>query len=167
MAGPSGNESRAFFISNMGHSPRLTANLLYCEGTAPLKYGVYEDGAGSAPDSLHNNAIVGCDSGVYFDADGGVFRNSEVDLNNSANINGGAAGSVSGNIIIADPATVGFGGDSGYALTVSSPLGLVLGGPDTSGPVCGPGQDSNCGEILEDFNQDTRSVPYSIGAFEY
>lgn len=53
-----------------------------------------------------------------------------------------------------------------YHLTNSTPAAIRNGGKDTSQSTCGSAGSSSCGNITTDRDGTTRTLPYSIGAYE-
>ena len=111
---------------------------------------IAEGDANSDPASLQNNDLTGC-STLYCDEGWDMMSLCAISLTNISDVNALVETAASGNISIPP----NLDGSQDYRLTGASPIEVTQGGLDLS----------------SDFNTDkagyTRTVPWSMGAYEY
>lgn len=165
--GGSGNFPKGLFISGIGGIV-LTNNIIYTTGGI-TRYCVEENSGVTDIDSFQNNLLFDCPTALYRD-EGATNRTTEAELNNPAMTTQGTAASSSGNLgptTIANFAAVFFGSASDLHLTAATPTAVHSGGKDASQSTCGALGASSCGNVNTDRDGNPRTVPYSIGAYEY
>jgi uncharacterized repeat protein (TIGR02543 family) len=136
----------SYGLSNMfGGSSIIQNNIIFTSVTAN-GYGIYEDDA-SDPTILQNNDIFACPTALYYDE-------GTTDITDIANVNSLTDITTIGDNVSEDPLFVDqAGGD--WHLTSSTSTNITEGGLDLSG------------EFTDDLDENTRTVPWSIGAYEY
>lgn len=147
-------------------APSITNNIIFSKAGGS-RYGVFEFSMNADPVSLQNNLIFDCPSGLYYDE---VSNNrlTEANLNNvSQTTQVGPANGNLGPTTVANFAAVNFSGASDYHLTASTPASVRTGGRDTSQSICGLTGTTSCGNVLIDKDGLTRTVSYSMGAYEF
>jgi hypothetical protein len=125
--------------------------------------------ATSDPASFQNNLIFDCPTALYRD-ESTTNRTTEASLNTAASTTQGGATTAAGNLgptTIANFAAVNFVSASDLHLTASTPATVRDGGKDSSQSTCGSAGTSSCGNVTTDRDGFTRTVPYSIGAYEF
>jgi len=127
---------------------------------------VSEQAASADPVFLQNNVLTGCET-IYYDMDGGCTGNadSDGDDNTCTFAEMEALGDIAApNNVAVDPAlededgpdnNINTMGDNLWSLSASSPATVTDGGMDRSAFYTG------------DYTGATRTVPWSIGAYEY
>jgi hypothetical protein len=129
---------------------------------------------------VQNNLIVGFSSGLY---DGGVAKAvTSVDGYLCARAGAKGPATAAGTLTVASIAAIGFVAyssanllTSDFHLSGTTPASITTGGKNTSlstcglaVPVCGASTGADtCGAVTTDLESLTRSVPYSLGAYEY
>ncbi len=146
--------------------PIITNNIIYSTSSTGSRACIYEAVVSADPRSFQNNLLFDCPTALYID-ESVNNRVLEADLNNVGNTT--QSGAASGNIApptIANFAAIFFQSASDLHLTASTPAAVRTGGKDASQNTCGSTGTSSCGNVLLDRDGVTRTVPYSIGAYE-
>lgn len=153
----SGSASNAYGIYfSFNSEPVVENNIIMGPGTG---YGIIEGSVASGPATVNNNDIFGF-SYAFVDQDSGCGGSQVCSI---AQMEALADMTASGNVSLDpvledidgsddDPATME---DNLWALTAGSPSEVTEGGLDLSG------------EYTGDFSGATRTVPWSMGAYEY
>ncbi|MFP4432350.1 MAG: right-handed parallel beta-helix repeat-containing protein [Spirochaetaceae bacterium] len=151
----------AIAIAIDGGGPSIVNNVLFSDG-GPVRYGVYEEAAGSDPIRFQSNVIFDTPTALYVDG-GSSNYNTEADLNDWTVTTEDAGNPTDGNLF-RDPVFEDRpGGD--WRLSAGSPASVTEGGFDLSGESDYPTSGFPPEPI--DYHGDERTVPWSIGAAEY
>lgn len=164
ISGGTASSSFRFGIRIGNGSVTITNNIIYSGTGGSNKWGVYENNGTSNPLSFENNLIFDCSNGLYFD-DATMARTTGPELIITGNTTD--SGPTLGNLTIANFAAVSFQSSTDLHLTASTPAAVRTGGKDTSQSTCGSTGTSSCGNVTTDRDGLSRTVPYSIGAYEY
>ncbi len=135
-------------------SPKIRNNIIMVSGATGNRVGIREFNAGADPAELNNNNIYNCATALYSDMDGHGNLLNITDVNSFTNTTQGLPASASGNV------SVSLILDSAYRIlgaTVPGQLILVTRG----------GLDLSSSFLVEDKDENPRTVPWSIGAYEY
>jgi len=177
--------AHAFAVNGGSGKPLVTNNIIFNAAGGSI---FYEWNATDNPVSLHNNALIGDSGGIHYNNSGGTaIRSANANLgqiNTAASTNGGAAGTVSGNITVLSNTCIPFINYSGddwrlqqNSCSANEWRDLRYGGRNTSLSDCGTGS-APCGSVTDDINAVTRTAVntgsspltnaagYSMGAYE-
>ena len=139
-------DTGSYGISIFNAAPRIRNNIIFISGTAPERIGINEGNTGSSPIELTNNNIFSCDY-LYHNGDPTIYIVDYNDLNDPDNTVG-AGNLTEHNISVSVTLSADF-------RILSPPLSIRQGGADLAG------------FFDDDKDKNPRTVPWSIGAYEY
>jgi hypothetical protein len=155
ITGGTGNRARAVEMK-FGSAPEIINNIIFTEG-GTNRYGIYEYTLDGDPAVVENNDIFNCPTALYYDeGDDSEYDegNNGTNITDIASVNTLTDITVSANIST-DPQFENMSGND-YHLTADSPASVTEGGQDLSSE-----------GISEDMDENPRTVPWSMGAYEY
>ncbi len=155
ITGGTGNRARAVEMK-FGSAPEIINNIIFTEGGTD-RYGIYEYTLDGDPAVVENNDIFNCPTALYYDeGDDSEYDegNNGININDIATINALTDITAGANVSV-DPQFENMSGND-YHLTTGSPTSVTEGGQDLSSE-----------GISEDMDENPRSVPWSMGAYEY
>jgi hypothetical protein len=144
-------------------TPVVANNILFTDDTTDT-WCFSEASGGDNPASFESNLLFNCVTGLYWD-NGGGDRTLIAEVNSHTTTNQ-IAGTVSGNLTVANLGDVFFMGSNDYHLTSSTPVSITQGGVAAHLASCAGGTAS-CGSVILDRDLASRTVFYSIGAYEW
>ncbi len=155
ISGGNGNKARAVEM-RYGAAPEIINNIIFTEGGSN-RYGIYEYTPDGDPAKVENNDIFNCPTALYYDeGDDSEFDegNNGVNITDIATVNGLTDTTAGANVSV-DPQFTDWSGKD-YHLTADSPASVTEGG-----------QDLSTEGITDDMDGNERTVPWSMGAYEY
>ena len=131
-------------------NPVIENNIIFTE-TGDNRYGISQGDIASAPDSLENNDIFDCPDALYIDLDGMNYYMTAAEVNGLSF----ASGNIDTTGTLLDDLFITPGGSApDWHLETTAPVGVRQGGIDLSS------------SFTDDRDGSTRSVPWSMGAYE-